>query len=200
RLPAAVAPEPALAAGSPRVHEDWPDNLAGLSASRTGDVASGFTRADVTVEMELYYPRVAGMPIEPRGVLAALDRATGLLTVWLSTQVPFAVRSGIAAALGMAEEHVRVIAPDVGGGFGVKGHAYPEDILVPAVARRLGRPVKWIDTRHEHFLSAAADRDQRHRARLGGARGGSIVAPETAVTRAHGSHPPLREASTYHTT
>ena len=198
-LPAAVAPEQALAEGAPRVHEDWPDNLAGISASRTGDVASGFTRADVTVEMELYYPRVAGMPIEPRGVLAALDRATGLLTVWLSTQVPFAVRSGIAAALGMAEEHVRVIAPDVGGGFGVKGHAYPEDILVPTVARRLGRPVKWIETRHEHFLTAAADRDQRHRARLGVARDGIIVALETEFTRDHGSHPTLGAAISYNT-
>src|SRR5207245_9041169 len=120
----------------------------------------GFARAEVTVEMRLHYPRVGGMPIEPRGVVASLDAATGLLTVWCSTQVPFGVRSGIAAVLGMAEEHVRVIAPDVGGGFGIKGHVYPEDILIPAVARRLARPVRWTDTRRAHFLSGAPARER----------------------------------------
>ncbi|HEY4910949.1 MAG TPA: xanthine dehydrogenase family protein molybdopterin-binding subunit, partial [Methylomirabilota bacterium] len=198
-LPVAASPESALAAGAPKVHDDWPDNLAGISESQTGDIRSRFAGADVTVEMRLYYPRVAGMPIEPRGVLASYDAATGLLTVWLSTQVPFAVRSGIAGVLGMAEERVRVIAPEVGGGFGIKGHVYPEDILVPAVARRLGRPVKWIETRREHFLAAAADRDQEHRARLGVSTDGTIVALETEFTRDHGAHPTLGEAITYNT-
>jgi len=198
-LPVAASPESALAAGAPKVHDGWPDNLAGISESQTGDIRSGFARADVTVEMRLYYPRVAGMPIEPRGVLASYDAVIGLLTVWLSTQVPFAVRSGIAGVLGMAEEHVRVIAPEVGGGFGIKGHVYPEDILVPAVARRLGRPVKWIETRREHFLAAAADRDQEHRARLAVSTDGTIVALETEFTRDHGAHPTLGEAISYNT-
>jgi carbon-monoxide dehydrogenase large subunit len=198
-LPAATSPHQALAAGAPRVHEDWPGNLAGLSEAHVGEARAGFAQADVVVELQLHYPRVAGMPIEPRGVLASPDPVTGLLTVWLSTQVPFAVRSGIAEVLGMAEEHVRVIAPDVGGGFGVKGHVYPEDILVPAVARHLGRPVKWIETRREHFLAAAADRDQEHRSRLGVTRDGTIAALETEFTRDHGSHPTLGEAITYNT-
>jgi carbon-monoxide dehydrogenase large subunit len=198
-LPAVASPEAALAPGAPKVHDDWPDNLAGISETQTGDARSGFARAEITVEMRLHYPRVGGMPIEPRGVLASLDAVTGLLTVWCSTQVPFGVRSGIAAVLGMAEEHVRVIAPDVGGGFGIKGHVYPEDILIPAVARRLGRPVKWIETRREHFLSAAADRDQEHQARLGLSRDGAIVALETDFTRDHGAHTPLGEAIAYNT-
>jgi carbon-monoxide dehydrogenase large subunit len=198
-LPIAASPESALAPGAPRVHDDWPDNLAGISESRTGDARTAFAKADLIVEMELEYPRVGGMPIEGRGVLASYDGATGLLTVWLSTQVPFGVRTGIAAVLGMAEEHVRVIAPEVGGGFGVKGHVYPEDILVPAVARRLGRPVKWIETRREHFLTAAADRDQVHHARLGVSREGSIVALETEFTRDHGAHTTLGEAITHNT-
>ena len=198
-LPIAASPASALAPGAPRVHDDWPDNLAGISESRTGDAKTAFARADLIVEMELAYPRVAGMPIEGRGVLASYDGVTGLLTVWLSTQVPFGVRAGIAAVLGMAEEHVRVIAPEVGGGFGVKGHAYPEDILVPAVARRLGRPVKWIETRREHFLTAAADRDQAHHARLGVSRDGTIVALETEFTRDHGAHTTLGAAITYNT-
>ena len=198
-LAAATSPEAALAPVAPRVHDDWPGNLAGVSEARTGDTVVGFATADVVVDMRLYYPRVAGMPIEPRGVLASHDAATGLLTVWLSTQVPFAVRSAIAAALGMAEEHVRVIAPEVGGGFGVKGHVYPEDILVPAVAMRLGRPVKWIETRREHFLTAAADRDQDHQARLGVTKDGAIVALETEFTRDHGAHTTLGEAITHNT-
>jgi carbon-monoxide dehydrogenase large subunit len=198
-LPIAASPERALAPGAPRVHDDWPDNLAGISESRTGDAKTAFASATLIVEMELEYPRVAGMPIEGRGVLASYDGATGLLTVWLSTQVPFGVRAGIAAVLGMAEEHVRVIAPEVGGGFGVKGHVYPEDILVPAVARRLGRPVKWIETRREHFLTAAADRDQAHHARLGVSRDGTIVALETEFTRDHGAHTTLGSAITYNT-
>jgi len=198
-LPAASSPEAALATGAPRVHDDWPGNLAGVSESVMGSVTDGFASADAVVEMRLYYPRVAGMPIEPRAVLASHDAATGLLTVWLSTQVPFAVRSAIAGVLGMAEEHVRVVAPEVGGGFGVKGHVYPEDILVAAVARRLGRPVKWIETRREHFLTAAADRDQQHTARLGVRKDGSIVALETEFTRDHGAHPTLGEAITYNT-
>jgi carbon-monoxide dehydrogenase large subunit len=198
-LPAAATVEAALAPGAPRVHESWPGNLAGVSESGTGSVADGFARADAVVEMQLYYPRVAGMPIEPRAVLASHDPATGLLTVWLSTQVPFAVRSAIAGVLGMAEEHVRVIAPEVGGGFGVKGHVYPEDILVPAVALHLGRPVKWIETRREHFMTAAADRDQAHKARLGVTRDGAIVALETEFTRDHGAHTTLGEAITYNT-
>jgi CO/xanthine dehydrogenase Mo-binding subunit len=84
-----------------------------------------------------------------------------------------------------------VIAPDVGGGFGGKGHVYPEDLLIPATARRLGRPVKWVETRSEHFLAAAADRDQGHRARLGVRRDGTIVALQTVFTRDHGAYPPL---------
>ncbi len=197
-LPAAATPAQALAANAPRVHEDWPDNLAGTSRSAVGDVDAAWRGAEVVVGARLAYPRLAGMPIEPRGVAAAVD-VTGLLTVWTSTQVPFAVRSGIAVALGMPEERVRVIAPDVGGGFGVKGHAYPEDILIPAVARRLGRPVKWTETRREHLLAAAHDRDQVHDARIGVRRSGEIVALETRFTRDHGAYPTLGDAITLNT-
>jgi carbon-monoxide dehydrogenase large subunit len=181
------------------VHDAWPENLIAVTASETGRGARGFDEAEVIVEARLAYPRVGGMPMEPRGVLAAVDAVTGVLMVWCSTQVPFAVRAGIAASLALAEERIRVIVPEVGGGFGVKGHVYPEDILVPAVARRLGRPVKWVETRHEHFLSAAADRDQVHEARIGVKRDGALVAIETAFTRDHGAYPTLGEAITLNT-
>ena len=195
-LPAAVTPAEAVAAAAPRVIDEWPDNVASVSAGGKGDVARGFAEAAVVVEARLAYPRVAGMPIEARGVLAVPDGPTGELTVWTSTQVPFAVRSAIALVVAMPEERIRVLAPDMGGGFGTKGHVYAEDMVVPAVARRLGRPVKWVETRHEHFLAAAADRDQAHAARLGVARDGRIVALETDFTRDHGVAPTLGEAIT----
>ena len=188
-LPAVATVEAALAAGAPRVFDEWPDNAAGPSDGAVGDVARGFAEAHVMVEARFDVPRVAAMPIEPRGVLVQPEAPDGRLTIWTSTQVPFAVRAAIAAALGLADEQVRVIAPDVGGGFGAKGHVYPEDVLLAAVARRLGRPVKWIETRREHFLATAPDRDQRHRARLGVARDGTIAAVQTEFTRDAGAYP-----------
>jgi carbon-monoxide dehydrogenase large subunit len=198
-LAAATTAAAALAAAAPRVHGDWPANLAGTCAGGTGDARGGLEAADVVVEGQFVYPRMAGMPIETRGVLAWPDPVSGVLEVWSSTQVPFAVRTAVASILGLSEERVRVRTPDVGGGFGVKGHVYPEDVLIPAVARRLGRPVKWLETRHEHLLTAAADRDQDHRARLGVRRDGSIVALETKFTRDHGAYPTLGEAITLNT-
>ena len=198
-LAAAISPEAATAPGAPRVNEEWPDNLAGVSTSAKGNPAEALAAAPVVVSARLAYPRVAGMPLETRGVLAAPDPISGGLTVWTSTQVPFAVRSGIAPVLRLPEERIRVIVPDVGGGFGVKGHVYPEEILVPAVARRLGRPVKWVETRTEHCLTAAGDRDQVHEARIGLERDGRIVGIETAFTRDHGAAPTLGEAITLNT-
>src|SRR2546422_4068565 len=189
-LPAAGVTD-AQTAGAPRVFGEWPDNVAGPAEGGVGDVVRGFARAHEVVEVRLTVPRIAAMPIEPRGVVAQPDAPDGRLTVWSSTQVPFAVRAAVAAALGLAEEQVRVIAPDVGGGFGAKGHVYPEDILIPAVARRLGRPVKWIETRREHFLATAPDRDQHHQARLGIAEDGTITAVETTFTRDGGAYPVL---------
>jgi CO/xanthine dehydrogenase Mo-binding subunit len=132
-------------------------------------------------------------------VLAVPQTPDGLFTVWTSTQVPFNVRSAIAEVLGLGEERVRVVAPDVGGGFGVKGHVYPEDVLIPAVARRLGRAVKWVETRTEHLATAAGDRDQAHDARLGVAPDGTIVGLETTFTRDHGAYPTLGDAISLNT-
>ncbi len=198
-LPAALSPRAATAPGAARVNDTWPDNLVSVSAGAKGDVERALATADVVVSARLGYPRVAGMPLETRGVLAATDPIGGGLTVWTSTQVPFAVRSGIAPVVGLPEERIRVIVPDVGGGFGVKGHVYPEEILLPVVARRLGRPVKWTETRSEHCLTAAGDRDQDHEARIGLQRDGRIVAIDTAFTRDHGASPMLGEAITLNT-
>ena len=170
-----------------------PTTSPALPQGAVGSVEAGFAEAQVIVEARLTFPRVAPVPLEPRGVLAWPSAHDGRLTVWSSTQVPYAVRTAIAGALGLPEEHVRILAPDVGGGFGGKGHAYPEEVLIAAVARRVGRPVKWVETRTEHFLAASPDRDQRHVARLGVRADGTIAALETAFTRDHGAYPTLGE-------
>ena len=196
-LPAAV--DPATAAKGPIVQPEWSDNLFAATTSGVGDATRGFAEAAVTERLQLTYPRVSGTPIEPRGVLAHLDETGRGLTVWTSTQVPFGVRAAIAGILSMPEERVRVLAPEIGGGFGIKGHVYPEDVLVPAVARYLKRPVKWVETRSEHLLTAAADRDQHHDARIGLKADGTIAAIETHFTRDHGAFPTLGEAITLNT-
>jgi aerobic carbon-monoxide dehydrogenase large subunit len=198
-LPSVATVEAALAPGAERVFDEWPDNVAGPSTGSVGDVTRGFAQAHTIVEGRLSVPRVAAVPIEPRGIVAQPDAPDGRLTVWTSTQVPFAVRAAIAAALGLAEEQVRVIAPDVGGGFGAKGHVYPEDVLIAAVARRLGRSVKWIELRREHFLATAPDRDQHHQARLGVAKDGTITAIETTFTRDSGAYPVIGDVISLNT-
>jgi aerobic carbon-monoxide dehydrogenase large subunit len=195
--PLPVAATPAARDRRAIVHDGWRDNLLRPNEASVGDVARGFAEADVTVAVDLVYPRVTGVPIEGRAVLAAPDGER--LTVWSSTQVPFNVRAAIASALGIAEGSVRVVAPDVGGGFGIKGHVYPEDIMIPAIARRLGRPVKWVETRREHFLTASGDRDQTHAAKIGVKRDGTITAIETRFTRDHGAFPTLGGAMTANT-
>jgi aerobic carbon-monoxide dehydrogenase large subunit len=190
-LPVAAAPgatAPAL------VNDDWRDNVAGVTEGAIGDATRALREADVVVEVALTYPRVTGVPIEGRAVLAAPDPEGARLSVWSSTQVPFNVRAAIATALGLAEASIRVVAPDVGGGFGIKGHVYPEEVLIPALARRLGRPVKWVETRREHFLTASGDRDQAHTARIALTREGTITAIETTFTRDHGAYPTLGSA------
>src|SRR5262249_52184524 len=160
-LAVAATVDAAQAVRAPRVFDEWPDNVAGLTAGDVGDIERGFSEAQEVVEIELAVPRVAPLPIEPRGVLAVPQAADGRFTVWTASQVPYSVRTAVAGALGMGEESIRVIAPDVGGGFGGKGHVYPEDVLIPAVARRLGRPGKGGGPRTQHFPPTPRDPDER---------------------------------------
>jgi carbon-monoxide dehydrogenase large subunit len=187
-MPAAGTMLRALADRAPRVFDDWPDNVAGLSTARVGDPAAGFAAAHVVVEANLGLARVHGVPIETRGIVATPDDPSGRLTLWTSSQSPYGLRGVIAGAFGLDEERVRVVVVDTGGGFGVKGHVYPEDLIVTAAARRLGRPVKWTESRREHFLTASPDRGQRHSARLGLTRDGAITALETRFSREHGAY------------
>jgi aerobic carbon-monoxide dehydrogenase large subunit len=157
---AVVNVEAALAPGAPRVHEESPDNVAYTFAREGGDVERAFARADRIVSLRIAHSRIAPVAIEARGVLASPDPAGDELTVWTSTQMPFGVRAALAAAMKMPEHQIRVIAPEVGGGFGSKACPYREELLVAFLARHLGRPVKWISTRSEDLLTSMHAREE----------------------------------------
>ena len=151
--------EDALDPRAPLVDDAVPGNLFYAGRRSLGDVKGAFESADLVVDCEVNHPRLAAAPIECRGVVAA-PTGDGV-TVWTSTQVPHLVAAGIAECLGLRRSQVRVVATDVGGGFGVKAQVYPEEVLVAWIARRLGAPVKWIETRSEHMQAASHARDQR---------------------------------------
>jgi carbon-monoxide dehydrogenase large subunit len=131
--------ERGLGKDAPLIHPDWDDNVAVSFAVRVGDPDRAFADAAVRVRLTLRVPRSAGMPLEPRGVLAVPDRRDGGLTVWASTQMPHLLQRTLTDVLRLPAHKVRVVAPDVGGGFGTKCSVYPEDVLIPIVAARLAK-------------------------------------------------------------
>ena len=174
-LPAIVDPERAEDPDAPLVNPEWGTNRAGHFTVRKGDPDAAFREAAHVVRGRFVTPRQTGAPIEPRGIIARPDRRTGGLTVWSATQAPHWLRDALVASLGLSEGQVRVIAPDVGGGFGVKSMVYPEELLVCILALRLGRAVKWTDTRTEHFQTTIQSRSQRHDVELALAADGRIL-------------------------
>jgi aerobic carbon-monoxide dehydrogenase large subunit len=167
--------EAALAGAAPVLHAGVPGNRYAEWSIGIGDIDAAFGEADVVIRERLAMQRYTGVPMETRGVLASHDRLTGELVVWASTQWPHTARALTAALLGIPEQQVRVILPEIGGGFGVKVEFYPEDLLVPFAARRLGRPVKWIEDRREHFQSTVHAREQVHEMELAVRRDGTIL-------------------------
>ena len=173
-LPVVTDPEKALEAGSPLVHEHLGTNKVCEWSLGGGDLEAGFAEADVIVERRVVNHRMAGAAIEPRGVLA--EYRGDKLTVWSSTQVPHFLRLHLSLMLGIGEDRVRVIAPEVGGGFGSKLQIYGEEIGCAWAARKLGRPVKWIETRSEAMMVTHHGRDQIDYLRVGAKRDGTITA------------------------
>ncbi len=158
-LEAVVDPFHALE-GRTLVHPELGTNVAYRRQVRAGDPDAAFARAHRVVRATIRQQRVAAVPLEPRGVLAWWDGSRGLLTVWSSTQVPHDLRDALAEVLRMPANRVRVVAPDVGGGFGAKLNTYPEEVLVAHLSRELRRPVKWVASRREDLLSTAQGRSQ----------------------------------------
>jgi aerobic carbon-monoxide dehydrogenase large subunit len=184
-LPVIIDPEAALA-GGPFVHEQFQTNKVHEWSLAGGDVEAGFAEADVVVERRVVNHRIAGAPIECRGVLA--DYRAGSLTLWTSTQVPHFVRLFMALLLGLTEDHVRVIAPEVGGGFGSKLQVYGEELLACWCSRKLGRPVKWIETRSENMAVAHQGRDQIAQVKMGAKRDGTITAFHVKILADFGAY------------
>jgi CO/xanthine dehydrogenase Mo-binding subunit len=166
-LPAVVGIETAREAAH-LVHEDVPGNVAAVMVQETGDADAAIDAAPHALELDLHIERSASMPMEGKGVLARWDPDDRSLLVHTSTQTSTSVRQAVAAKLALPVDRVEVVTPDVGGGFGVKiVHPWPEEVLVPWAALRLGRPVKWTEDRREHFVSSAHERGQLHHVRVG---------------------------------
>jgi aerobic carbon-monoxide dehydrogenase large subunit len=175
-LPPVVDAAAALEPGSALVHEQFGTNLIGEFAVAKGDAAAALARAPHTLRRRFYSHRYTGVPMECRGVVSEYDRRTDSVTIWSATQVVHSVRREAAAVLRLPEARVRCVALDVGGGFGVKGHVYPEDLVIPVLARLLGRPVRWIEERQEHFICSTHSRDQLHDVAVGFDGDGRILA------------------------
>jgi aerobic carbon-monoxide dehydrogenase large subunit len=184
-LPVITDPEKALE-GAPFVHEDLGTNKVHEWSLSGGDLDAGFADADVVIERRVVNHRTAGAPIEPRGVLA--DYRAGSLTVWSSTQVPHFLRLFLSILLGISEERVRVIAPEVGGGFGSKLQVYGEEVLAAWASRKLERPVKWIETRTENMAVAHQGRDQISYVKMGAKRDGTVTAFHVKIIADFGAY------------
>jgi carbon-monoxide dehydrogenase large subunit len=174
-LPAVMDMEKALEPGSPKVHTGGSDNI-GWDLTYIPDDAAVWKEAEVVVKQRILQQRLAPTSIETRGVLAEYSRPDGTMTVWMSSQSPHFARLFLAGALGIPETRIRVISPDVGGGFGSKISPYPEDWLVPAAAKLCGRPVKWIETRTESLQTTTHGRGQIFDVEAGAKKDGTLVA------------------------
>jgi carbon-monoxide dehydrogenase large subunit len=198
-LAAVVDPGAALNPDSPIIHDQFETNLIGNFSVSKGNVDTAMAAAPHRFRRRFYHHRYAAVPMECRGVISAYDSRSDTLTIWSSTQVVHWVRREVAALLGLPEARVRCIAPDVGGGFGGKGHVYPEDLLVAFLARKLGRPVRWIEDRREHLMSATHSRDQSHEVEVGFDDNGRILALRDDYLVDCGAWNPIGSAVAYNT-
>ncbi|HEV2062424.1 MAG TPA: xanthine dehydrogenase family protein molybdopterin-binding subunit [Solirubrobacteraceae bacterium] len=187
-LPVVVDIEKAIEDGAPLVHEDFGTNISHQWSLGTepDELEAAFQQADVVVEQRIVNHRSAPAPIEPRSVLA--DYRAGDLTIYSATQVPHFVRLFLSLTLGMTEDKIRVIAPDVGGGFGGKLQIYNEEYLCCALTRRLNRPVKWTETRSEHMQVTHHGRGQVDYMRVGAKRDGTIIALHSKILSDMGAY------------
>ncbi|HEY6996167.1 MAG TPA: xanthine dehydrogenase family protein molybdopterin-binding subunit [Xanthobacteraceae bacterium] len=175
-LPAVIDPESALNVGATIVHDRFATNLIGGFTIGKGDIDAALARSPHRLQRRFHHHRYAAAPMECRGVVGMHDPRTDSVTIWSATQVVHWVRREAAAVLQLPEARVRCLALDVGGGFGVKGHVYPEDLLIPFLARKLGRPVRWVEDRREHLMCSCHSRDQTHDVEVGFDGEGRILA------------------------
>ncbi|MFV1999009.1 MAG: xanthine dehydrogenase family protein molybdopterin-binding subunit [Acidimicrobiia bacterium] len=175
-LEAIVSVEDALAPGAGRIHEGWDSNCFVERRFVTKGYQAAVDEAPHTLTHRWDMARHSGVPLECRAVVAAYDAGRDRVTIWTSTQIPHLIKSGLAAALGRSEDGIRVISPDVGGGFGVKAQLYPEEVACARAAIDLNRTVRWVEDRREHFLTAHHSREHTHEATMAYDDDGHILA------------------------
>lgn len=174
-LPAVADPEKALAPGAPAVHPEWPDNTAFTYHQEGGDIAQAFAEADVIVKQRITSQRLIPTPMETRGVVADFKSGDKALTIYSSTQIPHLLRSLVAGMLGLAENKTRVVTPEVGGGFGCKLNVYAEEALMGFVSMKLGKPVKWIESRRENYVATIHGRGHVDYLEIAAKKDGTIL-------------------------
>lgn len=171
----------AFDAGVPVLHEGTTTNVCDRIAAQKGDTERALREAPHRLKASFATNRHTGIPMETRGLLATMDKATGLLTMWGPTKMIHRTRKVLSGLLRMPEERIRFVEPDVGGGFGFRGEFFPEDFLVPWSALRLDRPVRWIEDRQEHFMATNHSRQQWHDVEMGFDAEGRLLAMKDRV-------------------
>ena len=187
-IPAVLSATEALADGAPVIHPELGDNVLYETRITTGDVGRAFAGAARVWERTFTTGRHTGVPLEPRSLLADYEPATRSLTVWISTQVPHMMQAVLAELFALREPRVRVVAPDVGGSFGIKIHVYQDDMAACALAVTLGRPVKFVASRRESFVSDIHAREQTIRVELAADDAGVLTAMRASITAAVGPY------------
>ncbi len=190
-LDAVVDVTAALDEDAPRIHDDLDSNLAAHVIQEKGSYPAAKAEARVVIEREFLYDRGVAASLENRGVVARWDERGDEMTIWDTTQAPVVIRNGLAAMLGLSESQVRVIAPFIGGGFGPKIMMfYPEEVVIPWIALRLGRPVKWIEDRQENFFATSHERGQVHQAEIALTGDGKILGVDDRFLHDAGAYVP----------
>ena len=187
-LPAVADPEKALASGAPAVHPQWPDNTAFTFHQEGGDTEQAFRTAEVVVKQRITSQRLIPTAMETRGVVADWHAGEKSLTVYSSTQIPHLLRTLLAGILGMPENHLRVITPEVGGGFGSKLNVYAEEALMAFVSIRLNKPVKWVESRRENFLTTIHGRGHVDYYELAANRDGTMLGLKLKIIQDLGAY------------
>jgi len=180
-LPAVIDMEKALAQGATLIYDDFGTNQAFTHSAKSGDIEAAYKQADLVVRERFLNQRLAPMAMEPRAVLAEFLPGEKRLTLWSSTQIPHLLKTQVSIMVGLPETAVRVIAPEVGGGFGSKLNVYAEEGLVPWLAMKLGRPVKWTETRRENLMATIHGRDTINYMELALKKDGTILALKAKI-------------------
>src|SRR5881296_2061606 len=187
-LPPVLSAEEAIGSDAPLIHPELGDNVIYRTTLAGGDVDAAFAAADRRYAQTFQLGRHTGVPLEPRGLVADFEPSTRAFTVWISTQVPHMMQAVLADLFGLPEHRVRVIAPDVGGSFGIKIHVYQDDLAAVALALRLGRAVKFVATRRESFVSDIHAREQTIDVEVAGGDDGVVTAMRARITAAVGPY------------